>query len=148
MPITPAQFAKERGFSERAVRRKARQLGACRILGNRMILEDEDVRAILEALRTAPDQGERGRNEPAGLTQTGHSPFARRSATRGEGRMSEEFKTVQRSDWICLQCGRHNEPDETLCPCFWTRKRSRREQSADVLALQLGRSSLTREETT
>jgi len=25
MPTTPAQFAKERGFSERAVRRKARQ---------------------------------------------------------------------------------------------------------------------------
>lgn len=54
MPVTPREFAAARGFSERAVRKKARELGTCRILGNRMILEDEDVRALLEALKPNP----------------------------------------------------------------------------------------------
>jgi hypothetical protein len=49
--ITPAEFAKQYGWSERRVREKARELGACRILGNRMILLPEDVRTILEAAK-------------------------------------------------------------------------------------------------
>lgn len=53
-PITPAEFAAARGFSERAVRRKAREIGACRILGKTMILEAEDVAALLEALKPCP----------------------------------------------------------------------------------------------
>src|SRR5262245_38055022 len=49
--VTPAQLAAELGWSERRVRDKARELGACRILGNRMILLPEDVNTILEATR-------------------------------------------------------------------------------------------------
>jgi hypothetical protein len=49
--ITPAQFAKRYGWSERRVRDKAKELGACRILGNRMILLPEDVCTILEATK-------------------------------------------------------------------------------------------------
>ena len=44
---TPDALAKQLGWSERRVRDKARELGACRILGNRMILLPEDVTAIL-----------------------------------------------------------------------------------------------------
>ena len=43
MPVSPRQFAEERGFSERAVRKLARRLGACRVLGRTMWFEDEDV---------------------------------------------------------------------------------------------------------
>ena len=68
MPITPAQFAKDRGFSERAVRKKARELGACRILGRVMILEDEDVVAILEALRPCPLLSSAGQGRTSGTT--------------------------------------------------------------------------------
>ena len=53
--LTPEQFAKHYGWSARKVRELARQIGACRIIGNRMILLDEDVKAILEASKpTAP----------------------------------------------------------------------------------------------
>src|SRR6516164_363165 len=47
-PISPAEFAKQFGWSEKRVRRLAKKLGACRILGNRMALLPEDVHAILE----------------------------------------------------------------------------------------------------
>lgn len=49
--ITPAQFAHHYGWSERRVRDKARELGACRIMGNRMVLLPEDVQALLEATK-------------------------------------------------------------------------------------------------
>src|SRR6478752_5411718 len=49
--ITPAEFARRYGWSERRVRDKARELGACRILGNRMILLPQDVASILEATK-------------------------------------------------------------------------------------------------
>lgn len=47
--ITPAEFAQRYGWSERLVRSKARELGACRILGNRMVLLPQDATRILEA---------------------------------------------------------------------------------------------------
>ena len=80
MPITPAQFAADRGFSERAVRKKARQLGACRILGRTMSLEDEDVRAILEALRPCPSPSI---DAPAERPGTTAAPLA--ALVRGRG---------------------------------------------------------------
>jgi hypothetical protein len=49
--ISPKEFADRYDWSERRVRAKARELGACRILGNRMILLPEDVTTILEATR-------------------------------------------------------------------------------------------------
>ena len=52
--VTPAELAKRMGWSERRVRDLARRLGACRILGNRMVLTKEDVDAILEATKPAP----------------------------------------------------------------------------------------------
>ena len=48
---TPAELAERMGWSERHVRDKARELGACRILGNRMALLPEDVKTILEATK-------------------------------------------------------------------------------------------------
>ena len=48
---TPEVLARRMGWSERRVRDFARRLGACRILGNRMILLPEDVEAILEATK-------------------------------------------------------------------------------------------------
>ena len=41
--ISPADLAKRMGWSERRVRGLAREIGACRILGNRMALTKEDV---------------------------------------------------------------------------------------------------------
>jgi hypothetical protein len=49
--ITPAELATAVGWSERRVRDKARELGACRILGNRMILLPQDVDTIMEATK-------------------------------------------------------------------------------------------------
>lgn len=49
--VTPEDLAKRLGFSSRRVRRLARDLGACRILGNRMVLLQQDVNVILEALK-------------------------------------------------------------------------------------------------
>lgn len=44
----PEDVAEQLGWSPRRVRAKARELGACRILGNKMILLPEDVQTILE----------------------------------------------------------------------------------------------------
>jgi hypothetical protein len=51
---TPAELAKQLGWSEKRVRRFAKKLGACRVLGNRMALLREDVQTILEATRLCP----------------------------------------------------------------------------------------------
>lgn len=49
-PVTPEAFAKEMGWSPKRVRHLAKKLGACHVLGNRMILLPQDVEAILEAI--------------------------------------------------------------------------------------------------
>lgn len=53
---TPEELAEQAGWSPRRVREVARGLGACRIMGNRMVLTDEDVAAILEASRPCPSK--------------------------------------------------------------------------------------------
>lgn len=52
--ITPEELGKRMGWSARRVRNLARELGACRILGNRMRLTRDDVEAILEATKPKP----------------------------------------------------------------------------------------------
>jgi len=52
--ISPEAFAKEMGWAPKRVRRLAKKLGACRILGNRMALMPEDVQTILEATKPCP----------------------------------------------------------------------------------------------
>jgi hypothetical protein len=54
--VTPEALAERLGWSARRVRDKAREIGACRILGNRMILLPQDVDAILEASRPCFEQ--------------------------------------------------------------------------------------------
>jgi hypothetical protein len=49
--ITPERLAKQMGWGAKRVRRLAKKLGACRILGNRMALLPEDVQTILEATK-------------------------------------------------------------------------------------------------
>src|SRR4051812_3044085 len=53
---TPEILAEHLGWSERRVRELARRLGACRILGNRMVLTKRDVDSILEATRPCPSK--------------------------------------------------------------------------------------------
>jgi len=48
---TPEAVAAHLGVSERTLRDMARQLGACRMFGNRMILTEGDVQLIMEAAR-------------------------------------------------------------------------------------------------
>ncbi len=57
--VTPAAVVaklREAGIhiSERALRERARALGACRIVGRAMFLMPSDVEALLEAARPAP----------------------------------------------------------------------------------------------
>lgn len=54
--ITPKELAERLGWSERRVRDKARELGACRILGNRMVFLPQDVEALLEATKPCPSK--------------------------------------------------------------------------------------------
>jgi hypothetical protein len=48
---TPDELAKHLGCSARRVRSFARSLGVARVLGNRVILLQEDIAAIMEATR-------------------------------------------------------------------------------------------------
>jgi hypothetical protein len=49
--VKPEELAQHIGASERALRKLARELGACRIIGGAMILLPEDVQVIMEASR-------------------------------------------------------------------------------------------------
>jgi hypothetical protein len=51
---TPETLAEHMGWSARHLRKVARELGACRLLGNRMVLTADDVETILEASRPRP----------------------------------------------------------------------------------------------
>lgn len=50
LPITytPAEVARRMGWNERAVRKRARELGACHVLGKTMILTDDDVSQLVD----------------------------------------------------------------------------------------------------
>ena len=48
---TPAELAEAIGCSERTLRKLARNLGACHVIGKTMILTDDDVKVMLEATR-------------------------------------------------------------------------------------------------
>jgi hypothetical protein len=52
--FTPEDVAKHLGWSQRKVREKARQIGACHVLGNRMIMTAADIEKLLEATKPAP----------------------------------------------------------------------------------------------
>lgn len=54
--VTPEELAAQLGWSLRRLKAFARQIGACRILGNRMALTKADVEAILEESRPCPSK--------------------------------------------------------------------------------------------
>jgi hypothetical protein len=49
--FNPEEVAEHFGWSARKLREKAREIGACRVLGNRMVLTQGDVARLLEATR-------------------------------------------------------------------------------------------------
>jgi hypothetical protein len=51
---TPEEIATHFGWSPRKLRALAREIGACSVVGNRMILTDKDVALLLEASRPKP----------------------------------------------------------------------------------------------
>jgi hypothetical protein len=53
---TPEALANHMGWSGRAVRDIAKKIGACRILGGKMVLLGEDVAAIMEAAKPCPSR--------------------------------------------------------------------------------------------
>ena len=52
--ISPEEFAKEMGWGVKRLRRLAKKLGACRVVGNRMVLMPEDIETILKATKPCP----------------------------------------------------------------------------------------------
>jgi hypothetical protein len=52
--ITPKELADEWNCSERRIRKRARELGACHIIGNTMFLTNEDINMLLEDARPCP----------------------------------------------------------------------------------------------
>ena len=53
---TPADVAHHLKVSERTVRSKAREIGAYHLLGKRMILTDDDMSSLMEAMRPCPSR--------------------------------------------------------------------------------------------
>ena len=53
---TPEALALDIGLSPRRVRKIARAIGACRIIGNCMFLLSEDVKVIVEAAKSCPSK--------------------------------------------------------------------------------------------
>lgn len=74
---TPTELAAHLGVNERTLRAKAREVGACRIIGNKMFHTDGDVNLLLEAMRPCPSNytgaaksGITGAPLPAGSYET------------------------------------------------------------------------------
>src|SRR4051812_48906565 len=65
---TPEQLASHLGWAEKRVRSMARRLGACRIMGNRMVFLPEDVNAIMEATRPCPSKSIDVKEALSGIT--------------------------------------------------------------------------------
>lgn len=59
---SPEEVARHFGISPRKLRQMARELGACRIVGNKVFLLPADVEAILEAAHPKPEQYRPGRD--------------------------------------------------------------------------------------
>jgi hypothetical protein len=49
--FTPEQVAAHFGWSPRLLRQKVREIGACRIMGNRMVMTEADIALLLDATR-------------------------------------------------------------------------------------------------
>lgn len=65
--FSPEEIVEKFGWSPRHVRKLAREIGACRILGNRMVLLEEDVKAILDATKPQPTSTATRSAPPPGL---------------------------------------------------------------------------------
>ncbi len=53
---TPEALADHLGWAVKRVRQMARRLGACRVLGSRMVFLPDDVNAIMEATKPCPSK--------------------------------------------------------------------------------------------
>lgn len=71
--VTPKDFAEHFGFSEREVRKMAREIGACHVQGKRMILLENDVQMLLEAMKPCPSSFSNDQIAPA--TGTTEAPL-------------------------------------------------------------------------
>jgi integrase len=97
---TPAEVADRLGWSERRVRDKARELGACRILGNRMVLLPQDVDVLLEATKCPLKLYRRGkiwhyRGTVAGRRLRGSCKTADQAVA------ARQAAEIERSEWKC-----------------------------------------------
>lgn len=70
---TPADLAEHLGMRERTLREYARSIGACRKLGKRMIMLEEDVALLMESMKQCPSRstsagksGTTGEQSPGG----------------------------------------------------------------------------------
>jgi hypothetical protein len=52
--ITPKELALEWSCSQRRIRKRARELGACRVIGKTMFLTEDDINLLLEDARPCP----------------------------------------------------------------------------------------------
>ena len=55
--FTPDEVARHFGWSPRKVRAKVREIGACVIVGNRMVMTEADVSRLLDAARPTASSG-------------------------------------------------------------------------------------------
>src|SRR6185312_4782276 len=79
---TPEELAKHLGWSPRRVRSLARGIGACRVLGNRMVLTPDDVGAIMEATCPSKSTGAGRSGTIAGRLPVGDYEALRAQRTR------------------------------------------------------------------
>lgn len=87
--ISPDDLAAHMGWSPRRVRKLAKAIGACRVMGNSMALTDDDVKAILEASKPCPSSstsagtsGTTGAPLPGGSYEELRAQRARKSPSK------------------------------------------------------------------
>jgi len=69
-PITPEAFAKDMGWGAKRVRQLAKKLGACCILGNRMVLLPRHLEIITKATEPCPSSSSNDTSGTAALFGT------------------------------------------------------------------------------
>lgn len=104
--VTPAELAKHLGVSERTVREKARELGACRTIGKKTLMTECDVTMLMEAIRVCPTNSTSGARSGTSASPSPVGDFGELLALRKKSLPSGSQQRPKRGNGTDISMGR------------------------------------------
>ena len=99
----PNEVADRLGIAERRVRERARELGTCLIMGNRMALTEDDVLALMESFRcrSKSKRGAKSTTTRGQLPAKGYAGLLELRAKKSHSKLQPERKP-ELGNVICM----------------------------------------------